>query len=147
MKNKPSRCGNCGSPKIELIEVDGPFPWRDFPAVYLVEPLKMLVCRECGERISRYHQRGEIDEAIHSTLKRRVVHYIDEVITREGCLQAELAKRLGATPEYLSEIKSGRKIPSFSFYTLLKLFAKVPGSFRLSDPREETREELSVLGQ
>jgi transcriptional regulator with XRE-family HTH domain len=39
------------------------------------------------------------------------------------CDQKEIAKRVGVTPEYLSEVKNGRAVPSFQFFNFLKTIA------------------------
>ena len=61
---------------------------------------------------------------------------------KSKCTQVELAEHAGVTKEYLSEIKSGRKQPSFQMYTLLKLLALGKDAFSISDPKFEVLDKI-----
>jgi hypothetical protein len=54
-------------------------------------------------------------------------------------MQTTLSERLGVTPEYLSEIKSGRKLPSFQTYNFLKVLAMDKEAYNLSDPKTRVK--------
>ena len=133
MKNK--RCGNCGSKDLVELENKGPFPWKDFPMVFLAHGISMQKCHNCGETIMPASLAPKIDKAILESISNQVKEYIAQIIDREKALQIELSQRLGVTPEYLSEIKSGRKIPSFQTYNFLKVLAQDKKAYAISDPK------------
>lgn len=43
MKNR--RCGNCGSLSVQKASSFGPFPWGDYPKVFLLNPLSIDQCQ------------------------------------------------------------------------------------------------------
>ena len=45
--------------------------------------------------------------------------FIETIIGRERCKQIDIAERIGRSPEYLSSIKSGANLPSFSIFNFL----------------------------
>ena len=134
MNNK--RCGNCGSTKINEVSIKGPFPWKDFPMVFLAQGIPMLKCSECGETMMPASLGVKLDEAITESISTQVREFISQIMQREKAMQTELSQRLGVTPEYLSEIKSGRKIPSFQTFNFLKVLAQDKKAYAISDPGE-----------
>jgi DNA-binding Xre family transcriptional regulator len=126
------RCGNCGSTHIALQLIRKPVPWRDYPAVVMLKPPKVLTCSDCGELILMAGETRLIDQAVEETLKMQVKQFIDVVLSREKVSQVELAERIGMTSEYLSVIKAQKKIPSYQIFNLLKILALVPSAFRVA---------------
>ena len=134
MKNK--RCGNCGSMKISEVKNKGPFLWKDFPMVFLAGGISMLKCSDCGEFMMPASLGSKLDVAITESISTQVREFISKIAERENAKQTELSQRLGVTPEYLSEIKSGRKIPSFQTFNFLKVLAQDRKAYAISDPSE-----------
>jgi len=132
---KPKICSACGSksfvsgknPPISL-------PWRDYPSVEVVNPLDLWVCGSCGELTFTASQAKKIDETIGASISLHVAKFIELIQEREGCGQREIASHLGVSPEYLSEIKSGRKIPKFQTFNFLKTLALGADSFFVASP-------------
>lgn len=131
------RCGNCGSNKLTETETNGPFKWKDFPAVYTKQNVPVIKCNTCHESIISMTTGQKIDQLIEQSLCENIKKYINKIIEREDTLQIDLSGRLGVTPEYLSEIKSGRKIPSFQTYNFLKVLALDEKAYRISDPKNK----------
>jgi len=131
---KVKRCGNCGSAKIREVKNKGPFLWKDFPMIFLAEGIAMPKCSECGEAIMPASLAPKIDEAITGRISEQVKTFIAKILERERVMQTELSQRLGVTPEYLSEIKSGRKVPSFQTFNFLKVLAQDRKAYAISDP-------------
>jgi len=129
------RCGNCGSTKFVEVENKGPFPWKDFPMVFLAHGIPMLKCTNCGEAMMPASLAPKIDAAISESISTQVKEFIGLIIEREKAMQTELSQRLGVTPEYLSEIKSGRKIPSFQTFNFLKVLAQDHEAYTISNPK------------
>lgn len=133
---KAKRCGNCGSNNIKTTQLGTRgLPFRDYPLVMLSEPTEFWHCQDCGELILSVADTKKLDELIEASITSQINQFIEAVMTREKCKQSELSVHLGVSPEYLSEIKSGRKIPKFQTFNFLKTLACEPGSFAVSDPK------------
>jgi transcriptional regulator with XRE-family HTH domain len=76
----------------------------------------------------------KLDRAIEETITFQSAKFIDQIITREHCRQMDLAAILGVTPEHLSAIKNGARIPSFQTFNFLKTLALDENAFRVADP-------------
>jgi hypothetical protein len=137
MKNK--RCGNCGSFEVSKNQISGPFRWKDYPMVYLVAPVELSQCNACGELMRFPNDSEKIDAAIEASLKEYTQFYMAKVLDREKCKQIELAARLGVSPEYLSSLKAGAKIPSFQTFNFLRTLAMNEGAFQVADPENATK--------
>ena len=111
-------------------------PWKDYPAVYLLDDkAHFLRCQKCGELIFSANQSKALDELTKKSINQQVILFIDKIIGREKCNQGELSQHLGVTQEYLSEIKSGRKTPSFQNFNFLQTLAINETSYDVSDPK------------
>ena len=75
-----------------------------------------------------------IDKAIEESVRTQVFKFIEIIIQREKCAQGDLAQRLGVTPQYLSAIKSGSKLPGYQTFNFLKILAANAQAFRLASP-------------
>ena len=131
---KPRQCGNCGKKTMRIQSVDGPFPWKDFSGVHLLEPIELLKCSHCGEIGYRPNDTGIIDRSVEATIRTIAGKFIETIISREECSQILLAARVGITPEYLSGIKTGTRTPGFQTFNILKILAENPTAFVISDP-------------
>ena len=129
------RCGNCGSRELaKKDQRNKTFPWRDFPAAPLLVNIEFLECHNCHELTMSAADFLKLDEALKESVTRVVRSMIEAIRSREKCEQNEIATHLGLSPEYLSELKSGRKPPSFSAFNFLKTLFLAHGSFQVSDP-------------
>lgn len=114
---QPKKCGNCGSEKIKKIDKSSlTLPWRDYPAVLVSQPVSGLKCESCGELILNATQGKDLDAKIEASIVEAVQSYLALILQREKCEQKDIAAHLGVSPEYLSEIKSGRKLPKFQTF-------------------------------
>lgn len=132
MKNK--RCGNCGSFEVKSKPYSGPYPWKDFPQVFLVKPILVFQCEICGETQSGPGDGKRFDEAAVESIATQVRLFIDRIVEREHCTQTELAQRVGVTPQYLSSLKNGANIPGFQTFNFLKVLAVDERAFKLASP-------------
>jgi hypothetical protein len=132
---QPKRCGNCGSKHIQKIDKSGlTLPWKDYPAVLISQPVNGFKCENCGELILNATQGKDLDAKIEASIVEAVQSYLALILQREKCEQKDIAAHLGVSPEYLSEIKSGRKLPKFQTFNFLKTLAHDANSFKVSDP-------------
>ncbi len=131
---KARQCGNCGKNTMTLQKVHGPFSWKDFMSVVLLEPIDLLQCSNCGEIGYRPKDTETIDRSIEATIRALSGKLVETIIEREECSQTILAQRIGITPEYLSGIKSRTRTPGFQTFNMLKILAEEPSAFEISDP-------------
>lgn len=128
------QCGNCGKKAMAYAKVQGPFIWKDFPAMLSHVPLDLLKCGNCGELGYLPSDTKKIDHAVEATIRGLIVSFIHVILKRERCSQIVLASRLGVTPEYISQLKSGSRTPSFQAFNMLKILAESKSAFPISDP-------------
>lgn len=131
---KNRRCGECGSTKTGYKKSKGPFAWKDFRHVELKRPIELLTCSECGNTMSLPGDAAKMDEAIAEAITEQSRIFIETVISRESCSQITLAEVLGITPEHLSSLKKGARIPSFQTFNFLKTLALDPPAFQIANP-------------
>lgn len=131
-KNK--RCGECGSLETGYKNSMGPFPWKDFRHVRLALPIQVLTCSKCGNEMSLPGDSKKLDRAIEEAITLQSQRFIEQIIAREHCRQIDLAAILGVTPEHLSAIKGGGRIPSFQTFNFLKTLALDEHAFKIADP-------------
>ena len=129
------RCAECGSSSLKMVDVKGrAFPWRDYPAIHLFVDYEAVECQSCHELLFRGSDLKAFDEAIAASITLQVKVFTQIIVDREKCEQSDLARNhLGVSPEYLSEIKSGRKLPKFQLFNFLKTLAVDPDSYKKSD--------------
>lgn len=132
----PKRCGNCGSTDLKRLSAEetASFPWKDYPAVNLKLSGDIVKCGSCGELLLNASQARGLDDKIVHTIVQQIQTFITMILHREKCEQKIIAAHLGVSPEYLSEIKSGRKIPKFQTFNFLKTMALDATSFKVSAP-------------
>lgn len=129
------RCGECGSQNVKRSSVVGKsFRWRDFSSVTLSQPLELLVCQECSNYIIKSGEAEKVDAAIEASIFEQSRIAISKIKEAHGCEQKDIAAHLGVTPEHLSEVKSGRKIPSFQLFNFLKILAMDKAAYPLAAP-------------
>jgi DNA-binding transcriptional regulator YiaG len=134
MKMKNKRCGNCGSFDVKKSAYFGPLPWKDYPQVYLVKPFETNQCQVCNETMGPAGEGEKMDQAIEDSIRTQVNLFITKILEREHCKQVDLAERIGVTPEYLSALKSGARIPAFQTFNFLKVLAVNEQAFKLASP-------------
>lgn len=128
LKNK--RCGECGSSEIRYQDSLGPFMWKDYRQVMLAKPIKELTCAKCGNTMSAPGDAQKLDKAIEEEITHRSQEFIEQIIAREECRQIDLAAVLGVTPEHLSAMKNGTRIPSYSIFNFLRTLAINESAFQ-----------------
>lgn len=136
---KNRRCGNCGSTNlVSSKENTLSLPWKDYPSVLITEENSLMTCKDCNEVVFSASQGKLIDELVLKSINSQINLFIKMIIHREKCEQKEIAEHIGVSPEYLSEIKSGRKTPKFQTFNFLKTIAYDEKSFKISSPSFKT---------
>lgn len=117
-------CGECGSKNITKKNVKGRiFRWKDYASVKNTQNLQLCVCENCENIITKAGESQLIDDAIKASITDQIVLAITKIQTVNKCEQKEIARRLGVSPEYLSEVKNGHSVPKFQFFNFLKTLA------------------------
>jgi DNA-binding transcriptional regulator YiaG len=93
-----------------------------------------MTCQKCGEHILRHADIEKLDEAIKESLTQFTRTLINGILERERCTQEQLASRIGVTPEHLSNMKIGAKIPGFQTFNFLKTLYLDKIAFDKADP-------------
>jgi len=137
------KCGNCGSKELSKRNQKGKiFPWRDYPAVQLIADVMFMECHQCNNVVLSVSDHQKLDEVIVKSIQYATSSLIGMILLKSKCTQVELSIHAGVSKEYLSEIKSGRKQPSFQMFTLLKILAFGKDAFSISDPKYELIDKI-----
>ncbi|XGC79835.1 hypothetical protein ACES2L_10885 [Bdellovibrio bacteriovorus] len=102
------------------------FPWKDFPEVELQFEYHALKCNGCGEMLLSTTQIKEIDELLERSIRKQLSENIEHLKKVSGLKQKTLAKKLGLTEVYLSEMISAKKTPSLQMFNYFKLLTLHP---------------------
>ncbi|MCB0408091.1 MAG: helix-turn-helix transcriptional regulator [Bdellovibrionales bacterium] len=100
----------------------------------ITEENSLITCKDCNEVVFSASQGKIIDQLVIKSINSQINLFIKMIIQREKCEQKEIAEHIGVSPEYLSEIKSGRKTPKFQTFNFLKTLALDGNSFKISSP-------------
>lgn len=141
------QCGNCGKKSMARAKVQGPFPWKDFPAMLVHSPIDLLKCSNCSEVGYLPGDTKKVDLAVEATIRGLTIGFINTILEREHCTQISLAGRIGVTPEYVSQLKSGGRTPSFQTFNMLKILSEFASAFRVSDPIFELEKMVAESGK
>lgn len=122
------RCGECNNRGFTLVKIHGIWerPWRDFPSVYLTEDFHVWRCNHCQAEASEAGSGAEADIAIERSLRNQTSQFLEVIKGRTGLSYEEIAKRIGISAPYLSNLRTEKKTPSFSIWNMLKMSAKHP---------------------
>jgi hypothetical protein len=94
--------------------------------------------------LSLAHGMKKFDVLIKGSINQQVNLFINKILVRENCNQGGLVQHLGVTQEYISEIKSGRKTPSFQTFKFSKKLAIDEASFGISNPMFGISKQVST---
>lgn len=121
------RCGECGSSDISIKNIKGQhFLFKEYRKVPLLEDYSVRVCNNCGNSILSNKNIWELNELLEKSIRILVEKSIAEIVECNDLKQMDVAKMLGQTPQYISNMKSGTKLPSFATLSLLKIYSKYP---------------------
>lgn len=139
-------CGECGKREMIYKNINGrsDFSWKDYPNIKIVVDLDLLVCSNCGNIGLISGDSEKLDNAIECSIKQQCNNLITFITTKNKCEQKELANHIGISPEHLSQIKTGRMIPSFTTFNFLKTIAMSDKGFKISSPQLEIKLDYKV---
>lgn len=129
------RCGECGNKSFSQKNVHGIWnrPWKDFPVIFMTNDHFVWTCDSCGNEGVDGSSGAETDELIEKSIRNQASQFLDVIKSKSGLNFEELAKRLGITPSYISELRKEKKTPSYSIWTMLKLCARYPEHLKDGD--------------
>lgn len=126
---KEKICPNCSIGKMKMENLKGTmFPWRDFPEVELKFDFYSLRCNRCDELFLKGHDLKELDKLIENSIRHQQTENIEKLKAFSKLTQKSLAKKLGITEVYLSELAGGKKTSSLQIFNYIKIVAKDPVS-------------------
>lgn len=122
------RCGECSSKGFSQVNVRGVWhrPWKDFPMVFMTEDYYVWRCKHCHAEASEAGAAAEVDAVIEKSLRHQTSQFLEIIKARSGLSFEEIARRIGVSPPYLSNLRGQKKTPSFAVWNVLKLCAKHP---------------------
>lgn len=92
----------------------------------MTEDFYVWRCNHCQAEASAAGSGAEADAAIERSLRNQTAQFLEVIKSRSGLSYEEIAKRIGVSPPYLSNLKGQKKTPSFAVWNVLKMCAKDP---------------------
>ncbi len=119
--SKLINCPACGN-GLEIKSLKGrTLPWKQFPYIDLSEEFSTQSCSNCGEIFLKSTEATKLDVALENSVRNQTALFLQNIKENSALNQRALAKKLGLTDVYLSELISKKKTPSYQFFNLLKL--------------------------
>lgn len=124
MKN--IKCHLCDS-NLEITDIKGTvFPWKEFSYVKLMVSFNTLACPECGEILLKGSEGEKLDTALEKSIRMQTANFLQNIKNTSALSQKQLAKRIGITEVYFSEIISMKKTVSYQIFNYIKILANHP---------------------
>lgn len=123
-----ANCPVCGS-AIERKDLKGKaFPWKDFVCVDLDVSFKVKTCVNCNESILSGLEIDELDQKLEQSIRHQTSLFLDNIKNITKLSQKVIAKKIGITQSYLSDLFSRKKTPSYQIFNLLKILSNNPNT-------------------
>lgn len=141
------RCAECNHKGFTLTNVHGLWhrPWKDFPSVFITEDFNVWLCNHCQAEASAAGSGEKADAAIEKSLRNQTSQFLDIIKSRSALSYEEIAKRIGVSAPYLSNLKRQKKTPSFAIWNILKMCAKYPEMMKVVLDPEYDIEAANLL--
>lgn len=117
------KCPICSTPLKAKNLKGNSFPWKDFYFVEIDEDLILKTCSKCDEVFLTGSDTNKLDKAKEKAIKNQAYFFLNKIKDTWGISQKELAKRVGITEAYLSDIANKKKVVSFQLFNLIKVLA------------------------
>lgn len=128
-------CANCGQRSMEYVESKGKtFEWKDYINVKLEDSLHLLTCNKCGHIGLMDNEIEKLNLLLRDNIKRQFNKMLVYSIEKYNCEQQTIAQRIGVTPEHLSQLKTGKMVPSFQTFNFLKILAIDKNAYIAANP-------------
>lgn len=140
-------CTNCEKKTVEIGNLKGSlFKWKGLHPIKIGENFNTKICTSCGDFSIKRKDVGKFDEIISHSVTRVTVELLETIAEVTKASDRLIAKKIGITPQYMSEIKTGKKLPSSTLFSLIKLSAlHVEDFFKLENLPEP--EEVILLAK
>lgn len=148
---KKIHCHICNS-EMKLADVKGHvFPWKDFSHVRLLVSFETLVCDGCGEMLLEGSDAKTLDDALEASIREQSSVFLSKIKESSLLSQKKLARKIGLSEVYLSEIMGKKKTVSSQIFNFLKILANHPDVLSDLDSfagehRAETCEAIHLVG-
>ena len=117
---------DCPECKVSLDKINlchSELSWKDFKNVTLNSDYLVTGCSECGEFFLSKGDSKKIDELLEGSIREMTSQFVGRI--KKTCKEPQkvIAKRIGLTEVYLSELISKKKTPSYHIFNYLKVLA------------------------
>jgi len=127
------KCPECGG-QLRDTNLKGQFfPWKDFPQVVLLSDFFAPQCEHCREIIFKGSQLRSLDEALEASVRERMASNIAALKEKFSETQKDMARKIGVSKEYFSELVSQRKSASLVLFNLFKVLSVFPSAYHCLD--------------
>lgn len=129
------RCGECGSLNITLRNMVGEkFPYRNYPNIELKKDCDLNVCSDCGNIIYYSEDIDSLEALLLESANMQAKEYVNELKVMLKMNQKDLAKHLGLSEVYLSQIMSLRAPLEYKVFNLIESKFKLEKLTRKTSP-------------
>ncbi|CZH18394.1 TPA: helix-turn-helix transcriptional regulator [Legionella pneumophila] len=123
-------CPNCQNKLSQKNIIGNSFPWKEFNDVLLLADFDALSCEECGEIILEGKDLVMLDKALEHSIRLKASNFLHNIKQKFNYSQKALARKVGISEVYLSEIISMKKTVSIQIFNLLKILANNPDTMK-----------------
>lgn len=138
-----TNCPVCGGSVITKNLKGSTMPWKDFPFVDLSVDLKAEACKECNEVFLRGSDIKKLDLGLEKSIRAQTSIYLDVLKRDTKCNQKSIAKLIGLTESYISDLIGRKKTPSYQVFNHLKILAKNPREIKRLQSFNGNHEDIS----
>ena len=112
--------------------------WKDFKKVRLDSDFPVTGCPGCGEFFLTKGDSKKIDMLLEDSIRKITSDFLGRI--KKACSQPQkvIARKIGLTEVYFSELISGKKTPSYQTFNYLKILANHPETLKELDNFEGT---------
>lgn len=103
-------------------------PWKEFTFVDLVIDKEAEVCADCGEVFLRGSEIEELDLCLEKSIRIQIANFLKIIKHESNLKQKDIAKKIGLTEAYLSDLIGKKKTPSYQIFNLIKVLANHPSN-------------------
>lgn len=123
MNTRKTKCLACGG-NLSVENLKGTvMPWKEFPFVEINTDFEIPRCVECGEEFLNSSEMKVLDGLIETSIRDKTSAFILMIKEKVRLSQKIIAKKIGLTEVYLSELIGKKKTPSYQVFNLLKIIA------------------------
>lgn len=128
MDLKNRKCGSCGEKSFKEVSniKTWKHQWKDYPSVFLLEPITVRECENCGEIATTLKESKIRDSIIESSIREQTSQFLEIISSKTRLNFEDISIRLGYDKSYISRLKKKRVTAAFKLWNQLKSIAINP---------------------